>query len=114
MIEISHELINYGHINDVLCCDCFYDEVYFMLRHKLIFQNFKERFDDDEKCYFTSIYGAAMIICHDVLHYANDNYTLFDRKKCMTEFENDIEFCSICIINLFREKNILHTFKLIW
>ena len=33
MIEILHEMRRYGDcFDEVLCCDCFYDEVYFLLR----------------------------------------------------------------------------------
>ena len=35
MIEISHELTHIGiHFKDVFCCDCFFDETYFLLRQK--------------------------------------------------------------------------------
>ena len=115
MIEISHEMIRYGtHIKDILCCDCFYDEIYFMLRQKVVCQKFEERFEDVENCYFKIIYGASVVICYDVLLYADKKYSLFDRKKCITDLVNDIEICSICITDVFRKNNILHTFKLKW
>ena len=45
-----NEMIRYGtHIQDILYCDCFYDEIYFMLRHKVVCQKFEERFEDLEK-----------------------------------------------------------------
>ena len=35
MIEISHELIHFGDpFNELFCCGCFSDEVYFLLRQK--------------------------------------------------------------------------------
>ena len=47
MIEIHHEMIRYGdHFNEILCCDCFYDEVYFLLRQKVNDEIFEERFEN--------------------------------------------------------------------
>ena len=114
MIKVSHEMIRYGtHITDVLCCDCFYDEIYFMLRHKVDSETFEKKFEHVENCYTSMIYGASLVICYDVLLYADKKYTLFDG-RCITEFANKIEICSICIVDVFRKNNILHTFKLKW
>ena len=87
MIEISHEMIQYRtHIKDILCCDCFYDEIYFMLRHKITCQKFEERFEDVDNCYFKIICGATAVVCYDVLLYAYKNYSLFDKKKLHYRF----------------------------
>ena len=35
MIEICHEMIRYFvHIKDIFCCDCYFDEIYYLLRKK--------------------------------------------------------------------------------
>ena len=45
MIEISHELIHFGDpFNELFCCDCFYDEVYFLLRQKKTMKFLKRDF----------------------------------------------------------------------
>ena len=45
MIEILHEMRQHGDcFEEVLCCDCFYDEVYFLLRQKVDDRIFEERF----------------------------------------------------------------------
>ena len=118
MTEISHELIRYSvHFNDILCCDCFYDEIYFLLRKKVNFQIFEKRFFDYENCYFDLIYGSAMVICHDLLIYMSEKYSLIG-KNCITDVINtktdQIELCSICIVDVFRRADILHIFKLKW
>ena len=118
MIEISHGLIRYSvHFKDILCCDCFYDEIYFLLRKKVDFENFEERFSDIENCYFDSVYGSVMIICYDLLTYAAQKYSLIG-KNCITELvhtkPDKTELCSICVVDVFRRINVLHIFKLRW
>ena len=82
MVEISHEMIQYGiHIYDIQCCSCFYDEINFMLRHKISCEKFEEKFLKDENCYIQIIYGTIVVICHDILHFIEKKYSLFDRKK---------------------------------
>ena len=45
MIEISHELIHFGDpFNELFCCDCFCDEVYFLLRQKKDYEILKRDF----------------------------------------------------------------------
>ena len=101
MIEISHELIRYSvHFKDILCCDCFDDEIYFLLRHKANCETFEARFWDVENSYFDLIYGTVMVICYDLLVYASRKYNLFG-KNCITDIVNtkpvQTELCSICI-----------------
>ena len=85
-----------------------------MLRHKIDYQTFEKKFAHVENCYTSMIYGASLVICLDVLLYADKKYSLFDKNKCITDFVNGIEICSICIIDVFKKNNILHTFKLKW
>ena len=44
MIEIFHEMIRYEvHINEIFCCDCYFDEIYFFLRKEKT-MNFSKKF----------------------------------------------------------------------
>ena len=118
MIEISHEMVRYQvHFKDILCCGCFYDEIYFLLRQKVNFEKFEERFLDVENCYFNLIYGTAMVICHDLLLFASQKYKLIG-KHCIGETVATKPvttcLCSICAVDVFRRTNILHIFKLRW
>ena len=119
MIEISHEIIRYSvHIKDIFCCDCFYDEIYFLLRRKVNCETLEARFLYVENCYFDFIYGtAAMVICHDLLVYMNQKYSLIG-KNCITNLVNTkpikTELCSICVVDVFRKADVLHIFKLKW
>ena len=118
MIEIWHEMIRYDvHFNEILCCDCFYDEIYFLLRQKVNYEIFKERFLKVENCCFDLIYGSIMIICYDLLKISSQKYKL-SGKNCVEDYiptkPDRIALCSICTIEVFRRADILHTFKLKW
>ena len=119
MIKISHEMFKYTvHFKDIFCCDCFYDEIYFLLRQKVNFEIFQKRFSFVENCYFDWIYGTAMVICHNFLVNTSQEYNLVS-KNCITDFlttksGQTIELCSVCTIEVFRKSDILHNFKLEW
>ena len=118
MIEIPHEMIRYSvHFQTIFCCDCFYDEIYFLLRQKVKYEIFEARFLYEEGCFFNLVYGITMVICHDLLEYSRQKYNLVG-KRCITDLVNtkstQIELCSICTVDVFRGADILHTFKLKW
>ena len=73
MIEIHHEMIRYGdHFNEILCCDCFYDEVYFLLRQKVNDEIFEERFEK-HNCFITFFDGIVIVVCGDILKFIRDS-----------------------------------------
>ena len=118
MIEIRHELLRYNvHFTDILCCDCFYDEIYFLLRKKVDFEKFEERFSGVENCYFDFAYGSVVITCYDFLTYTARKYRLIGN-NCITELvhtkPDKTEICSICAIHVFKRIDVLHIFKLRW
>ena len=118
MIEISHEMIRYQiHFKEILCCDCFFDEIYFLLREKVNYESFEERFSNVEDCYFDLIYGSAMVICHDLLIFISQKNNL-TRKHCISEVVDTkpvtTTLCSICVVDVFRRNGMLHVFKLRW
>ena len=73
MIEIHHEMIRYGdHFNEILCCNCFYDEVYFLLRQKVNDEIFEERFEK-YNCFITFFDGIVIVVCGDILKFIRDS-----------------------------------------
>ena len=122
MIKISHEMFKYTvHFKDIFCCDCFYDETYFLLRQKVNFETLQERFSNVENCYLDWIYGTAMVICHDLLFKTSQEHSLIG-KNCITDFLTlkfgqeieEIELCPVCAIDFYRTSDTLHNFKLEW
>ena len=110
-------MLRYGvHFNDIITCDCFFDEVYFLLRQKVNYDTFEKKFAG-ENCYLDTLYGTIMIICYDLLYYVSQKHNL-GGNNCITEIvcfkPNRIELCSLCAIDVFRKIDILHIFKLKW
>ena len=68
MIEIYHQMRCYGdNVKEILCCDCFYDEVYYLLRQKVDYQKFEEIIEKD---YFISIFdGMVIVVCNNILEF---------------------------------------------
>ena len=115
MIEISHEMIRFDvHFKDIFCCDCFYDEIYFLLRQKRNYEIFEERFSKIENCYFSFVYASMIIACYNTLKFSKNKYNLSSTKCIETILTKDISLCSICTIDLFREINVLNEFRLKW
>ena len=117
MIEILHEMRRYGDcFAEVLCCDCFYDEVYFLLRQKVNDRIFEERFQKYDDCFITLFDGVIIVVCADIISFLRDNKHELSRKKCIKDviwcLKNRIGFCSICTVELFKRINMLHLFKL--
>ena len=114
MIEISHELTHIGiHFKDVFCCDCFFDETYFLLRQKSSYEIFEERFNL-ENCYFEYGFSTIIIVCYDILRLFKKKYKLTGTNCIQTRLTHDIKLCSLCTIDLINKINDLHEFRLSW
>ena len=59
MIEIYHQMRCYGdNVKEILCCDCFYDEVY---------QKFEEKIEKDP---FINLFdGTVIAVCNNILEF---------------------------------------------
>ena len=119
MIEIHHEIIRFGHrFNEILCCDCFYDEVYFLLRQKVDYYYFEENFEKYDNCFINFFDETIVVVCGDVLNFIRESKYKLTKKYCIEDviwcLKIKIVLCSVCIIELFRKINILHLFKLKW
>ena len=117
MIEIHHEMIRYGdHFNEILCCDCFYDEVYFLLRQKVNDEIFEERFEKYDNCFITFFDGIVIVVCGDILKFIRDSKYELSKNTCIKDvvwcLKNKIILCSIYTVELFRRIDILHLLKL--
>ena len=118
MIKIHHKIIRYGDsFNEILCCDCFYDEVYFLLRQKVNDEIFEEKFEKHDDCFITFFDGIIIVICGDILKFVRDekHHKLF-KDTCIRDViwckKNKIILCSICTAEVFKKIDILHMFKL--
>ena len=119
MIEIWHEIIRHdGHFNEILCCECFFDEIYLLLRQKVKYEIFEEKFEKIENCFFDLIYGIIVVICCHLLTFVHEKKHKLFNTSCITDVipckADKIVMCTICTVNVFRALDVLHTFKLRW
>ena len=100
----------YGdNVKEILCCDCFYDEVYYLLRQKVDYQKFEEIIEKD---YFISVFDGTVIVgCNNILEFIRSKRCVSNVIWCL---KNRIILCSICTIEIFRKVDILHKFELKW
>ena len=76
-IKVDHQIIRYlVKLKEIMCCDCHFDKVYFMLRNEFDYEKFQETFDfENSFCYFEyGFHGVLIIICYDTLKF-------FEEKK---------------------------------
>ena len=68
MIEIYHQMSYYSdNVKEILCCDCFYDEVYYLLRQKVDYRKFEEII---EKRSFINFFDETVIaVCNNILRF---------------------------------------------
>lgn len=121
MIKFHHKIHRYGSFFcEILCCDCFFDEVYFLLRKKEDDgEKFEEKFENNNGCFISFFDETIVVICANVLKFVRDQKQekLF-KNICITDVvlcDNEkIILCSICTIDLFKKLDILHSFTSKW
>ena len=74
MFEINYEMTTRfdNQVDEVLCCSCYYDEVYFLLRQKVNDEIFEEKFERYDDCFMTFFDGIIIVVCIDILKFVRD------------------------------------------
>ena len=115
MIEIYHEMVRYFvHINEIFCCDCYFDEIYYLLRKKKNFDCFEKKFSEEESCYFDVVFGSAIIVCYDFLRFSKEKNNLSKSLCIETILSQYIQLCSMCTIEVFKKTDDIIKFRLRW
>ena len=109
MIEFHYKIHRFGNnFHEILCCDCFFDEVYFLLRKKEDDgEIFEEEFENYDECFITFYDKTIVVVCADIIQFVHT--CVRDVIWCQ---KNKIILCSICTVEIFKKLNILHLFKL--
>ena len=82
MIEIFHQMRCYGqNVKEILCCDCFYDEVNYLLRQKVDYQKFEEQIEKDTFINFFD--GTVIGVCNNILEFLRSKRCELSKKKNM-------------------------------
>ena len=117
MIEIYHQMSCYSdNVKEILCCDCFYDEVYYLLRQQVNYQKFQEKIEKD--LFINFFDGTVIAVCNNILEFVRSKRYELSKKTCISDviwcLKSRIILCSICTIELFRKLEVLHKFELKW
>ena len=114
MIEIFHEMIRYFvHVREIFCCDCYFDDIYYLLRKKKKnYIYFEKNFSEKQNCYFDTVFASLIIVCYDFLRISKKIYSLSKSMCIETILSEDIHFCSICTIDLFKRVDEIIKFEL--
>ena len=75
MIEIHHEMVRYEvHIKEIFCCDCYFDEIYYLLQKEKNYEFFENNLSEEHNCYFDSVFASLIIVCDDFLRFSKNIY----------------------------------------
>ena len=78
------------HINEIFCCDCYFDEIYFFLRKEKNYEFFEKNFSEEHNCYFDSVFASLIIVCYDFLRFSKKKNSLLKSMCIETILSEDI------------------------
>ena len=117
MNEIYHQMSSYSdNVKEILCYDCFYDEVYYLLRQKVDYRKLEEIIE--KRSFINFFDGTVIAVCNNILRFLRSKIYELSKKTCINDviwcLKDRIILCLICTIELFRSLDILHKFELKW
>ena len=126
MIEFEKIIKIYSYqLQDIYCCDCFFDKIVFELFSKKEFSScdefmktFEEKFPAD-KFVIRVFSGSIILVCNSMFQFTIDNKEKSDqltRRSCIIDFfdfgEITLKVCIVCLIQLVNRTDTLKKFKL--
>ena len=102
MIEIFHEMIRYEvHTNEIFCCDCYFDEIYFFLRKEKNYEFFEKNFSEEHNCYFDSVFASLIIVCYDFLRFSTTKKKTFHNQCVLKQSYQKIFICAQFVLLIY-------------
>ena len=105
MIKNLHNLIrNQIQIDELICCDCYFDLCFFLLRRKVNFDEMHNWFNNLSNCYYAVAYNTMIVSYYKFLRFEiHNNKDKFVGRNCFETFHklNDARLCILCINDLF-------------
>ena len=105
LCSIQHELYsNQMQIYKIICCDCYFDLCFFLLRRKVNFDEMHNRFNNLCDCYYAVAYNTMIVSCYKILRFEiSSNDGMLTKGNCFEKFlkQNDSRLCILCINDLF-------------
>ena len=105
-IKLLYKMSNVYDVEEILCCNCYFDEVCFCLRNKYSIEKFNEK----ENCFYDTTFDSIIIICYDIFIFPKKKLKLRNSCCIVDRHINEIPLCSICMIECFKKFNCLHKF----
>ena len=125
MIEFEKKIRIYSYqLQDIYCCDCFFDGIARKLFSDEDFdscdefiKSLEEKFPDEE--FVIKVFsGSILLVCNAMFKFVIDNKGKFElmRKSCIPDCFNlgeiEILACLVCVIGIVKETVTLKKFKL--
>ena len=106
MIKIEHDFIrDQIHINEILCCDCYFDLCFYLLRRKSNFDEIHNTFDNLSNCYYAIVCNMMILSCYKMLIFVFDNNRDKFYRNCFKTFlkinNSRLRLCILCIKDFF-------------
>ena len=126
MIEFEKIIKIYSYqLQDIYCCDCFFDRIASKLFSSKEFttcdefiKTFEEKFPED-KFVIRVFSGSILMVCNAMFKFIVDNKKKSDqimRRSCIVDFfdfgEIKLKVCIVCLIQIIERTETLKKFKL--
>ena len=105
MIKIEHKLIrDQIHIHEILCCDCYFDLCFYLLRRKSNFDEIHNTFDNLSNCYYPIACKMMILSCYKMLNFVFDNNRDELYKNCFKTFlkinNSRLRLCILVLVSM--------------
>ena len=125
MIIFDKKIKIYSYeLQNVFCCDCFFETVARLLLGNKEFESCDEfikilekKFPRENFTLFT-FSGTVLLTCKNTLKFlikAKKNNEVIMKRSCLLDFvengENPIKFCLVCLLKIFHSNKYLEQFK---
>ena len=105
-IKLLYKMRNVYDVEEILCCDCYFDEVCFCLRNKYSIEKFNEK----DNCFLTQLLILSLLSAMTFSFFKKKKLKLRNSCCIVDRHINEIPLCSICMIECFKKFNCLHKF----
>ena len=74
MIKFQHKLDkDQKHIYGILCCDCYFDLIFYLLRRNVTIDKIENRFSNLSNCYYSVCFSTVIVSCYKMLKFIITN-----------------------------------------
>ena len=104
MIKFEQQLIkDQKHVHEIICCDCYFDSCFYLLRKKVNLDEFNNRFSNLSNCYYSFVFSTMILCCYEILTFMiiNNMNELYGTRNCLQTFiKQNSRLCVLCANDL--------------